>query len=323
MYIDMHCDTLLKGVREEREEIYELPEAMADVKRLKEAQVICQFFAIFFPPKQSQYPEGIKPLPEDEELFKKAREIFQNTIQKHGEVLGQAVNYQEVIRQQEAGRVAGILTMEDGRAVLGSFERLQYFYSQGVRLISLTWNYENCFGAPNSKDVKIMQRGLTSFGKEAVGVMNDLGILVDVSHLSDGGFWDVAALSKKPFVASHSNCRSLCNHTRNLTDEMIHSLAEHGGVAGVNFEPTFLQEGKQESTMERIAAHIKHFVQIGGEECVGIGTDFDGIQGVFEVGEPTAMERLFAYLHRSGFSEDLIEKIAYRNVFRVIKESMK
>ena len=104
---------------------------------------------------------------------------------------------------------------------------------------------------------------------------------------------------------------------------MIHSLAEHGGVAGVNFEPTFLQEGKQESTMERIAAHIKHFVQIGGEECVGIGTDFDGIQGVFEVGEPTAMERLFAYLHRSGFSEDLIEKIAYRNVFRVIKESMK
>ncbi len=323
MYIDMHCDTLLKGVREEREEIYELPEAMADVKRLKEAQVICQFFAIFFPPKQSQYPEGVKPLPEDEELFKKAREIFQNTIQKHGEVLGQAVNYQEVIRQQEAGRVAGILTMEDGRAVLGSFERLQYFYSQGVRLISLTWNYENCFGAPNSKDVKIMQRGLTSFGKEAVGVMNDLGILVDVSHLSDGGFWDVAALSKKPFVASHSNCRSLCNHTRNLTDEMIHSLAEHGGVAGVNFEPTFLQEGKQESTMERIAAHIKHYVQIGGEECVGIGTDFDGIQGVFEVGEPTAMERLFAYLHRSGFSEDLIEKIAYRNVFRVIKESMK
>ncbi len=323
MYIDMHCDTLLKGVREEREEIYELPEAMADVKRLKEAQVICQFFAIFFPPKQSQYPEGVKPLPEDEELFKKAREIFQNTIQKHGEVLGQAVNYQEVIRQQEAGRVAGILTMEDGRAVLGSFERLQYFYSQGVRLISLTWNYENCFGAPNSKDVKIMQRGLTSFGKEAVGVMNDLGILVDVSHLSDGGFWDVAALSKKPFVASHSNCRSLCNHTRNLTDEMIHSLAEHGGVAGVNFEPTFLQEGKQESTMERIAAHIKHYVQIGGEECVGIGTDFDGIQGVFEVGEPTAMERLFAYLHRSGFSEDLIEKIAYRNVLRVIKESMK
>lgn len=323
MYIDMHCDTLLKGVREEREEIYELPEAMADVKRLKEAQVICQFFAIFFPPKQNQYPEGVKPLPEDEELFKKAREIFQNTIQKHGEVLGQAVNYQEVIQQQEAGRVAGILTMEDGRAVLGSFERLQYFYSQGVRLISLTWNYENCFGAPNSRDVKIMQKGLTSFGKEAVGVMNDLGILVDVSHLSDGGFWDVAAFSKKPFVASHSNCRSLCNHTRNLTDEMIHSLAEHGGVAGVNFEPNFLQEGKQESTMEQIAAHIKHFVQIGGEECVGIGTDFDGIQGVFEVGEPTAMERLFAYLHRSGFSEDLIEKIAYRNVLRVIKESMK
>ena len=264
-------------------------------------------------------------MPEDEELFSGAREIFLNTIRRYPDVLGQAANYQEIVRNKEAGRVSGILTMEDGRAVQGSMERLQYFYKQGVRLISLTWNYENCFGAPNSKDPKVMHKGLTSFGKEAVEVMNDLGILIDVSHLSDGGFYDVASLSKKPFVASHSNCRSLCGHTRNLTDEMIHSLAEHGGVIGVNFEPTFLQPDMTDrhSTMERIAAHLKYLVSIGGEECAGIGTDFDGIDGEFEVGEPTAMERLFTYLYRHGFSEDLLEKIAYRNVLRVIKDSMR
>ena len=323
MYIDMHCDTLLRGVQEERKEIYKMPEAMLDVSRLKEAQVLCQFFAIFFPPRKTKYPEGVKPLPEDDELFTKAREIFLSTIQQYPEALGQATNYQEVIERQKEGKVSGILTMEDGRAVQGDMERLHYFYKQGVRLISLTWNYENCFGSPNSKDPNVMQKGLTSFGKEAVEVMNHLGILIDVSHLSDGGFYEVAALSKKPFVASHSNCRSLCDHTRNLTDEMIHSLAEHGGVAGINFEPTFLQQKGSYSTMERIAAHLKHFIQIGGEDCVGIGTDFDGICGKFEVGEPSAMTQLFAYLRQNGFSEELIEKIAYRNVLRVIKESMK
>ena len=324
MYIDMHCDTLLRGLRQGREDIYEIPDAMVDGKRLKEAQVMCQFFAIFFPPRQRVYLEGEKPMPEDDELFLRAREIFLNTVQRYPDVMGQAVNNREVIQNQEAGRVSGILTMEDGRAVQGSMERLRYFYGQGVRLISLTWNYENCFGAPNSKDPKVMQKGLTSFGKEAVGVMNDLGILIDVSHLSDGGFYDVASLSKKPFVASHSNCRSLCGHSRNLTDEMIHSLAEHGGVAGVNFEPTFLQRDMEDrhSTMERIAAHLKYLIRIGGEECAGIGTDFDGIDGEFEVGEPTAMEQLFTYLYRHGFSETLLEKIAYRNVLRVIKDSM-
>jgi len=324
-YIDMHCDTLLKGLREKREDIYEMPEAMVDVKRLKEAKMMCQFFAIFFPPKTKDLLKEENLLFEDEDLFDGARKIFLTTIQKYPSVLASASNYTEIIKNQETGKVSGILTMEDGRAVQGSIERLEYFYSQGVRLISLTWNYENCFGSPNSKKPEIMKKGLTRFGKEAIGVMNELGILIDVSHLSDGGFYDVAALSKKPFVASHSNCRSLCGHTRNLTDEMIHTLAEKGGVAGLNFEPSFLQADMTDrhSTMERMAAHLKHFIRIGGEECVAIGSDFDGIGGEFEVGSPLQMEDFFEYLQRQGFSEDVIDRIAYKNALRVIKDSMK
>lgn len=324
-YIDMHCDTLLRGLQEEREEIYEMPEAMVDVKRLKEAQVMCQFFAIFFPPRQTKAEKERKPLWEDDELFAGARQIFLNTIQRHPDVLAQAGNYSEIRENQKEGKVSGILTMEDGRAVQGSMERLQYFYSQGVRLISLTWNFENCFGAPNSRNPEIMKKGLTAFGKEAIGVMNEMGMLVDVSHLSDGGFYDVAELSKKPFVASHSNCRSLCAHSRNLTDEMIRILAEKGGVAGLNFEPTFLQADMMDkhSTMERMTAHLKHLIDVGGEECAAIGSDFDGIGGEFEVGNPLQMERFFEYLNHNGFSEDFIDKLAYKNALRVIKDSMK
>lgn len=316
-YIDLHCDTLLRALHQKKETIYEMPEAMVDVKRLKEAQMICQFFAIFFPPRTEDSLE-------DDTLFEGARQIFLDTVEKYPNIIAQARNYTEIIKNYEMGRISGVLTMEDGRAVQGSIERLEYFYRQGVRLISLTWNFENCFGFPNSKDESIMKKGLTSFGKEAISVMNELGILIDVSHLSDGGFYDVANLSKKPFVASHSNCRSLCAHSRNLTDEMIYILGEKGGVAGLNFEPTFLQPDMvdKHSTMERMMAHLKYLIRIGGEECAAIGSDFDGISGEFEVGSPLQMELFFEYLHKHGFSEDLIDKIAYKNVLRVMKDTL-
>lgn len=154
--------------------------------------------------------------------------------------------------------------------------------------------------------------------------MNELGILIDVSHLSDGGFYDVAELSKKPFVASHSNCRALSPSTRNLTDEMIRKLAECGGVAGINLEPSFLNENLEDkkSRVCRMCDHAEHFIRVGGTECVGIGTDFDGIEGEFEIAECTGMELFFTEMHKRGISEDKVEKIAFTNVARVIKEVM-
>src|SRR5699024_7042079 len=111
-----------------------------------------------------------------------------------------------------------------------SLRRLHEFYDAGVRLITLTWNYENAAGYPNSRDSSVMRKGLKPFGKVLIEEMNDLGMIIDVSHLSDGGFWDVARRSKKPFIASHSNARAVTSHPRNLTDEMIRAIAEKGGV---------------------------------------------------------------------------------------------
>ena len=321
-YIDMHCDTLMHGVGMEADDIYSLPDAMIDLSRLYKAGAYAQFFAVFFPPKQGM--EKFLHTTDDDVYFKAAHDLLMDTIEKHPDLLAFAGNAADAEKNFSEGKVSGFLTMEDGRAVHGSFDRLKYFYDMGVRLISLTWNFENCFGAPNSKDPEIMNKGLTSFGKEAVSAMNELGMIIDVSHLSDGGFWDVANITKKPFVASHSNCRALTPHTRNLTDEMIKALAEKGGVSGLNFAPEFLlpeAQGK-DSTVERMTAHICHLVDVGGEDCAAIGTDFDGIRGELEIGNPTEMEKLFAALHKKGFSDNQVEKIAYKNVLRVIKETM-
>lgn len=214
-----------------------------DVSRLYEAGTMAQCFAVFFPPKGvKKTPERIvkeEPgkssfsLPEandDIDFFIKAKTILTNTLDKYSDKIAYAGNIADLQRNIETGKGSAFLTVEDGRAVDGRPDNLEWFYKQGVRMISLTWNHENCFGFPNSRNSEIMQKGLTEFGKEAIEVMNDLGIVVDVAHLSDGGFMDVARLSKVPFVASHSNARAVTNHQRNLTDDMIRMLADKGGV---------------------------------------------------------------------------------------------
>ena len=238
-----------------------------------------------------------------------------------------ARNYAELSGNRAAGKLSAFLTIENGFLVRGKFENIKKVYDMGVRLITLTWNDPNCFGFCHSANPEEMKRGLTDFGKEGVEYMQELGMLVDVSHLSDGGFWDVAELSKragKPFVASHSNCRALCPATRNLTNEMIHALADCGGVAGLNFEPSFLNADCADklSRVTRMCDHVIHLIDKGGIECVGIGTDFDGIRGEFEIADCTDMDLLFAALHLRGLSDDAIEKIAYGNVARVVKEAL-
>ena len=142
-------------------------------------------------------------------------------------MLAPACNYDDIMANKAADKVSSVLTVEDGVPLEGKMERLEEFYQKGVRLISFTWRLiKTAWRFPNSKDPEIMNRGLKQFGLDCIERMNEMGMLVDVSHLSDGGFWDVVKHSKKPFIASHSCCRALCNHTRNLTDEMLHALGE-------------------------------------------------------------------------------------------------
>ena len=320
-YIDLHCDTLMQAYFAGKDDIFELENTMLDVKRLQSGKNMAQFFAIFMPPI-SYIEDADKKYPGDEAYIQYLYQILINTTKKFPDTISLAKYYNDLIKNNRTGKISAFLTLEDGRAVDGSIENLERYYEMGIRLISLTWNSKNCFGSPNSTDPIIMNQGLTDFGKEAVVRMQELGMLVDVSHLSDGGFWDVKSLCKTPFVASHSNCRSLCSHQRNLTDEMIYALAESGGVIGLNFYPDFLSENNEDriSRIKDMVRHLEHLVKYGGEDCVSIGTDFDGMSGTFEIDSPDKMYLLFDELHKNHFSDDLIDKIAYKNARRVIQD---
>ena len=275
-YIDFHCDTLSAAFCKKKEDICCLTDTMVNAEKLKAGECAAQFFAIFMLPENEKKKAAIA-IPDDYTYISELKNILDNTIGR-AQHIEFTRNFEEMKLNSANGKMSAFLTLEDGRAVQGSMGNLEGFYDMGVRLISLTWNYSNCFGYPNSADKNAMKLGLTDFGKEAVERMNELGMLVDVSHLSDGGFWDVMEISKKPIIASHSNCRTLSPHQRNLTDEMIKALADKGGVAGLNFCPAFINPdiNSTKTSAEGIAKQAVYMANCGGIEVLSIGSDFDG-----------------------------------------------
>ncbi len=320
-YIDFHCDTLLMLVDEaEGQSLYSNEVASVDFKRLKKSEAMAQFFAMFLMDEETinEY------FGSDDEYINKLAKMLKDEIAENSDIISMAYNAEDLLKNYASGKVSTFLTIEDGRSVDGKLEKLDEYYDLGVRLITLTWNYENCFGYPNSKDPEIMNKGLKNFGKEAIEYMNHIGMIIDVSHLSDGGFYDVAKISKKPFVASHSNARELSPHPRNMTDDMIKILAENGGIMGLNFAPCFLNEDitLEDSKIELMVKHLNHIKNIGGEDVIALGSDFDGISGNLEIDSSDKMYLLFDALKDSGWSERLIEKLAYKNALRVIKDTL-
>lgn len=321
-YIDLHCDSLLKIFnKSEQENLFENNNLSVDFKSLQQGEALAQFFAIFMPDEETLTELKFEEI-NDDLYIDRAVNILEQEVIQHNQIVALAKNYQDIIVNQQQGKISALLTIEDGRSVAGNLDKLKKYYKKGIRLITLTWNYENCFGYPNSTNPAQMARGLKDFGIEAVQYMNQLGMLIDVSHLSDGGFYDVAQYSSKPFIASHSNARSLANHPRNLTDQMIIKIAEKGGVIGLNFAPYFLNKdnANSKSSIERMIAHLNYLKNIGGENVLALGTDFDGIHGNLEIASSKQMPLLFKALARSGWNTDLIEKFAFKNSMRVIKE---
>lgn len=325
-FIDMHCDSLsvllLKDAA--NADLYHAKETMVDFERMKNGGQLAQFFAVFLPAPGMLDRFGLQPI-SDEEYIQTLRSYLLKNVEAHSDLIQMAYNADDLQSNKKQGKMSAVLSMEDGRAVKGNLENVKRIYDMGFRAISLTWNMPNCFGAPNSTDPEIMRAGLTEFGQEAVAYMQELGILVDVSHLSEGGFYDVARICKKPFVATHSNSRAICPHSRNLTDDQLRVLGEAGGVAGLNFGPEFLNRDIQckNSTAELIAKHARHMADAGGVACVGLGSDFDGIEGDLEISDCSKVCLLEDAFKKEGFSSSEIEKIFHQNVVRVMKEAMR
>ncbi len=321
--INLHCDTLLRAAQQQGPEadLLHCPDFQVDLARMRQGGMDVNFFAIFLPPETHLKAMGLDTYAAYIDLL---AGIFDRNMERHKDLIAPVRCTRDIEHNRSRSLMSGVLTMEDGVAVYGRRENLEHFYAMGVRALSLTWNFENCFGFPNSPDPAQMALGLKPFGRDMVVYMQELGMLVDVSHLNDGGFWEVLRLCRKPVMATHSNCRALSPHPRNLTDEMLRALADNGGVAGLNFYGCFLNGDihNSDSTAEGIARHARHMLQTAGEDVIAIGTDFDGISGRQQIRDCAQLSLLERALEKEGFTPRQVEKIFSGNAMRVMAESM-
>ena len=225
------------------------------------------------------------------------------------------------------GRVTGILHFEGAEPLAPDLSDLETWYGRGLRSVGLVWSRANAFAEgvpfrfPSTPDTG---PGLTSAGRELVRTCNELGIVVDLSHLNEAGFWDVASVSSAPLVATHSNVYALCPSSRNLTDEQLEAIGASGGVVGINFAVAFLrQDGGQDpaTPLEAIVRHLAYVAERIGIDHVALGSDFDGAVVPDELGGISGLPRLVAALGPAGFDDEAIEKITHRNWLRVLGDT--
>ncbi|WP_194190621.1 dipeptidase [Clostridium chrysemydis] len=310
-FIDMHCDTGSRMLYEKKGLLKS--DLKVDIEKLKKGDSLAQYFAFFIDKKEVKSPY---------EEFIKMYDNFIKEISLNKENIKLVKDYKDIKSLDKT--IGAFLTIEEGEVLEGDIKRVKEMKERGIGAITLTWNYENSIGYPNFKE-EFINKGLKERGKEIVLEMEKQNIIPDASHLSDGGFYDLIDILKKPFIASHSNARSIVNHRRNMTDDMIRALSNKGGVMGLNFcsafcKPNGVNSIKEITTIEEIINHAKYIKNIGGIEVLGLGSDFDGIENEVQINDISKMDKLFYELKKVGFTESEIEKVFYKNILRVMKE---
>jgi membrane dipeptidase len=309
--VDMHCDTLIEGWRKPERSFFD-GDTSINIKLLKENGSLLQFFAMYLSRQEMKTMDSY-------DILKGIYGYYLKVMEENKEFIRPVYSVEDVMENKSKGLLSSLLTIEDGVFIDGKMERVQEAYDMGVRLITLMWNFENSVGFPCRDDKAEHAKGLKPFGIEVVEEMNELGMLIDVSHMSEGGFYDVAKYSKKPFVASHSCARALCNHRRNLTDHQLKTLGEAGGIVGVNFECSFLKEGSNHATIEQVIDHLVYMKDKAGIDAVGFGSDFDGIDDNGEMVNYSGFGKILERME-NHFTYDEIDKICSGNALRVMKE---
>lgn len=253
--------------------------------------------------------------------------VAQAEILKRLEALGAlklCTSTQDIRACIDGGTVAAILHMEGAEAIDPEFRNLDTLYSAGLRSLGPVWSRNTIFAEavpftfPSSPDVG---SGLTELGKTLIKRCNALGIMIDLSHLNEAGFWDVADLSTAPLVATHSNAHAICPHARNLTDAQLEAVAKSKGVVGLNFATALLREdGKMDADcpIGIMLRHLDHMLGILGEDSVALGSDFDGAVVPAAIGDASGLPHLLDAMSDHGYSDSLIEKIRMENWLRVL-----
>ena len=306
-FIDFHSDTLYRLFYQENRELGDLWENSCHVslEHLRRSGYTAQMFACFLnlakkPRLGSHYQDVLGMI----DLFYQQTCGYEDKVRFAG-------SFQDYAENQKQGILSGFLTLEEGGVLENRMERLDELYEKGIRVINMTWNHENCLGYPHNAPHS-GHRGLKPFGFEVLERMDELGIVADVSHLSDEGFQDIIRYGRRPVIATHSDARSLRAVSRNLSDAMIRQIADCGGIIGVNFYSDFLSDDPV-SRISDIIRHCRHIINVGGEEVLGIGADFDGMDIELEINGVQDIGKLTEAMAANGFSERQAELICYRN----------
>ena len=280
-----------------------------DIPRLREGGVNCQVFAI------SSVRDRTRPY-----ALRTAMEmidIFYRECEKNSDSITPVTTHDDILKATGEGKVAAMLSIEGADVIEGKIGLLRVFHRLGVRMVGLVHSLRNEL-ADGVADRRT-KGGLSELGVQAVEELDRLGVLIDVSHLSDAGFWDLMDVAKGPVMASHSNARAVCDHPRNMTDKMIEAISDRGGVMGMNFAPGFVHP--THATVQGVVDHVDHIVGLVGPDHVGLGSDFDGISytpvGLEDV---TRMPNITVEIVKRGYSEEDIKKILGGNHLRLIKE---
>ena len=304
--VDAHNDTIVAHKQLGISLTSRADETQVDFPRLREACVDVSFFAVDVTAAfKSHLTYALD-----------AFGFFERELEQAGEDVVIVTTKESLVETMRDEKLAIILAIENSDAVEGSLNVLRMLFKLGVRSIGLTHNPRSL--AADGVDESRTGGGLTTFGVQLIEEMNRLGIIVDLAHISEKGFWDALEVSKKPVIVSHGNCKALCDHRRNLTDDQIRGLASKGGVIGITFVPRFVDEKRP--SLNKLLDHIDHAVEIAGIDHVGLGSDFDG--GGTLLKDVTELPKITEGLLERGYEENEIKKILGENFIRVLLETL-
>lgn len=303
---DAHCDTISR--------CYYLHEGLRcntgdlSLEKTERFARYCQFFALW---TTKEYTDGDGCTME--EAYHTLLGCFRAQMACNSDKIIQCRTAQDVEQAHRCGKAAAFLTVEGAELLGCDPARLDQAAIDGVTAINLTWNYANALSGSSKEQP---ERGLSTVGRDFVRKMEDLHILVDVSHLSEAGFWDVAEIASRPFIASHSNAKSVWNHTRNLTNEQITAIIENQGVIGLNFYEGFVGGSRD---LDMVRAHLDRILELGGAGTVALGGDWDGCDLIGDLPAIDSLPRLYEHLLLRGYEETVVQNLFYNNLMRVVR----
>ncbi len=280
-----------------------------DLPRLREGGVDCQVFAISSARNRTP-PYALRTVLD-------MIDVFYRECERNLDAVQPVYSHDDILEAAEAGKVAAMLSIEGADVIEGRISMLSVFHRLGVRMVGLVHSLRNLL-ADGVGDART-GGSLSELGVQAVEELDRLGMIIDVSHINDRGFWDVVDIAKGPIIASHSNSRAVCSHPRNMTDDMIKALAEKGGVLGMNFAPSFVHPTNP--SVSTLVDHIDHISDLVGPDHVGLGSDFDGIPSTpAGLEDVTRMPNIAEELIERGYGKEDLKKILGLNHLRVIKK---